>query len=212
MMKFGVVALALVVGSEALRKHSANKVNGTGGVEGGSGAINVPYFYQYNNALFPGSSCQNTVIAMALAYRGWNGNPDLITDYWGKDYAQSPAGFSDLLTREAQYQGISISSTANTNGSISRLKSLLDQGKPVPIHGYFTGYGHVVMVVGYDSGGYYVNDPAGQWRQTFGGGYTGSSSTVGKGIYYGKSAFEAAVSTSDGYSYVPLWIHELSFR
>merc|ERR1719436_1681318 len=175
MMKVGVIALALVVGSEALRKHSA-KVNGTGGVE--AGVINVPYFYQYNNALYPGSSCQNTVIAMALAFRGWNGNPDIITEYWGKDKAQTPSGFSDLLTREAAYQGISISSSANTNGSFSRLKRLLAQGKPVPIHGYFTGYGHVVMVVGYNSGGYYVNDPAGRWRQTFGGGYTGSSSTA----------------------------------
>merc|ERR1719436_2275596 len=147
MMKFGVVALALVVGSEALRKHSANKVNGTGGVEGGSGAINVPYFYQYNNALYPGSSGQNTVIAMALAYRGWNGNPDMITDSWGTDYAQTPAGFSDLLTREATHQGISLSSTANTNGSFSQLEALLDQGKPVPIHGgHFSDYG-VVMVV-----------------------------------------------------------------
>merc|ERR1719293_550302 len=145
---------------------------------------------------------------MSLKWRGWSGKPDDITAKWGKDYAQSPAGLSYLLTTEARNAGISLSSVARTQATLSQMKGYLNQGKPVPIHGYFTGYGHVVLVVGYNSGGYYVNDPAGQWRQTFGGGYTGSSSTVGKGIYYGKAAFEAAVSTSDGYSYVPLWIHE----
>merc|ERR1719229_1489434 len=178
MMKFAMVVLASAVCSEALRKHGAKKVDQNVSLS----SINVPYFYQYNNALYPGSSCENTVIAMALAYRGWNGNPDMITDSWGTDYAQTPAGFSDLLTREAAHQGISLSSTANTNGSFSQLEALLDEGKPVPIHGHFSDYG-VVMVVGYDAGGYFVNDPADQWI-----GYTGHSSTAGKAVYFGKAA------------------------
>ena len=33
----------------------------------------VPYFMQYDNRLHPSASCQNTSIAMVLAYLGWSG-------------------------------------------------------------------------------------------------------------------------------------------
>lgn len=82
----------------------------------------------------------------------------------------------------------------------------------MPVHGYFTSYGHVVLVLGYDSGGYWVNDPAGTWAGWFMGGYPGGwEPTAGDGIYYPKAAFEAAVGTSDGWSALPLWIHELQY-
>ena len=77
------------------------------------------------------------------------------------------------------------------------------------IHGFFTGYGHVIVVTGYDANGYYVNDPAGMWSQVFKGGYGGSSSTAGKNAYYSRSAFEAAVGTYDGSTSAPLWMHYL---
>lgn len=171
----------------------------------------VPYFYQYANGLYPNSSCQNTVIAMVLAWRGWSGTPDTITEYWGKDYAQTPTGFSDLLTREAAYWGVDVASTARTNANFSDLHTLLNRGIPVPVHGYFTSYGHVVLVLGYDEDGYWVNDPAGEWAERFMGGYPGGwDATVGDAIYYPKAAFEAAVGTTDGWNPVPLWIHELS--
>ena len=65
-----------------------------------------------------------------------------------------------------------------------------------------------MIVLGYDDGGYWVNDSAGEWAQSFGGGYPyGWSPSVGKEIYYQKEAFEAAVATSDGYNYLPLWYH-----
>lgn len=82
----------------------------------------------------------------------------------------------------------------------------------MPVHGYFTSYGHVVLVLGYDSGGYWVNDPVGTLAGWFMGGYPGGwEPTAGDGIYYPKAAFEAAVGTSDGWSALPLWIHELQY-
>lgn len=171
----------------------------------------VPYFYQYANRLSPGSSCQNTTIAMVLAMQGWEGDPDVITEYWGKDHAQSPAGFSEVLSSEAAYWGLGVRSTPRTNASIGDLQALLDRGLPVPVHGYFTDYGHVLLVLGYDADGYWVHDPAGEWSGRFRGGYPGGwDATVGDAIHYPKAAFEAAVGTSDGSTPLPLWIHELA--
>ena len=166
----------------------------------------VPYFFQYNNQLYPGSSCQNTSIAMVLSYLGWNGVPDDITSRFGKDRAQSPGGLAEVFNSYASSNGLSMRLEPTTNGSIAGLKAALDRGHPVIIHGYFTSYGHVVVVLGYDANGYYVHDPAGAWSQVFKGGYSGGGS--GNNVYYGKSAFETAVAT-DGYSQLPLWFHVL---
>ena len=67
------------------------------------------------------------------------------------------------------------------------------------------------MVTGYDAGGYYVNDPAGRWNQTFQGGYPNAwnEPSVGHNIYYSKRAFEAAVGTRDGSTPLALWLHTL---
>ena len=177
----------------------------------GSGSnINVPYFYQYSNALYPSRSCQNTSIAMVLAYFGWNGVPDDITAYWGKNYAQSPHGLADVFNREASWRGINARITPVTNGTIAGLQAELDAGNPTIVHGYFTSYGHVMVVLGYDANGYYVNDPAGRWSQYFQGGYPYAwNSTIGQGMYYSRAAFEAAIATWDGYTPAPLWYHQL---
>jgi len=172
----------------------------------------VPYFYQYANRLYPSSTCQNTTIAMVLAMMGWSGDPDVVTEYWGKDRAQTPQGFSEVLNGEAGYWGLPVRSIPRTNASIGDLHRLLDRGIPVPVHGFFTGYGHVLLVLGYDAEGYWVNDPAGAWNERFTGGYPyGWDSTVGEGIHYPRAAFEAAIGTSDGSTPLPIWLHELSY-
>ena len=150
------------------------------------GLPNVPYFFQYSNQLHPSASCQNTAVAMVLAYLGWSGTPDDITYAYGKDYAQSPAGLASVFNDYASRSGLSKRLTPNTSGTLAGLRAELDQGRPVITHGFFTSYGHVLVVLGYDANGYYVNDPAGAWSQVFKGGYPGSSSTAGKKIYYEK--------------------------
>ena len=144
---------------------------------------------------------------MVLAYLGWQGVPDDITQRYGKDLAQSPAGLAQVFNAYAQENGFSERLHPNTNGTLSGLRAELDRGQPVIIHGYFTGYGHVLVVVGYDQGGYYVNDPAGRWSERFKGGYSGGGS--GHNTYYTRAAFEAAVATADGYSPLALWYHSL---
>lgn len=167
-------------------------------------ALDIPYFYQYNNLYYPSATCQNTSIAMVLKNYGWLGIPDNITSVYGKNYTQSPAGLADVFNTISNQKGLSKKILPITNGTIQGLKQELDKGQPVIIHGYFTRAGHVVVVVGYDQNGYWVNDPAGVWVQTFMGGYGYNS--AGKATYYKKQPFETAVAT-DGSSFLPLWYH-----
>lgn len=177
----------------------------------GAQDLELPYFYQYANALHPSSSCQNTSLAMLLSGFGWSGDPDDITAVWGKDYAQSPWGLADLFNVEAEAAGISARLTAHVDGTLEGMRGLLDEGKPVILHGYFTSYGHVLVVLGYDEDSYLVNDPAGTWSQSFMGGYPyGWEPTAGEAIRYDRAAFEAAASTVDGWTVEPMWYHELS--
>ena len=105
--------------------------------------------------------------------------------------------------------GLSVRATPVTNGRLSELRAELSAGRPVIIHGYFTA-GHVIVVTGFDSNGYYVNDPAGRWNEVFMGGYPSwCSATEGQGLYYSKAAFETAVSRAeDGHTQLPLWFHK----
>ena len=169
----------------------------------------VPYFFQYNNSLYPGSSCQNTSVAMVLAHLGWRGRPDDITRGWGKDYAQRPHNLSYMFNTIANEEGLSAALQTTTNGTLAEFRSSLSSGYIVIAHGYFTSYGHVLVVTNFDGTHYTVNDPAGAWRETFRGGYAWSSETVGHGIRYPKEAFESAIATSNGYDFLPLWYHVL---
>jgi len=174
-----------------------------------SSSDGVPYFFQYSNRLYPGSSCQNTSVAMVLSHLGWRGVPDDITSSWGKDYAQRPHNLSYMFNNIADAEGLSGRLVTDTNGSLDEFRFKATQGEVMIVHGYFTGYGHVLVVTGFDGTHYITNDPAGVWRGTFRGGYGWSGATDGHGVRYNKDSFEAAIGTSDGYSSLALWYHTL---
>jgi uncharacterized protein YvpB len=168
--------------------------------------LDVPYFCQYENTLNPGSTCQNTSVAMVLAFYGWSGDPDTITGDWGKDHAQSPSGLAEVFESYSGPLGVGL--TPHTDGTFAGLRGLIDQGKPVIVHGYFTQYGHVVVTVGYDDSGYYVNDPAGVWSEVYQGGYDPRYCDwgfPGDTVYYDQAAFEDAIGP-DG----TCWYHEVT--
>jgi hypothetical protein len=185
---------------------------GGAAVDPGSPSNPPPYFYQYANALSPGSSCQNTSIAMVLASLGWRGVPDDITRRHGKDRAQSTAGLAAVFGEEAARAGIAARLRPTERGTLAELRALLRAGRPVIVHGYFTDFGHVMVAWGFDGTSYTVNDPAGTWSQRFGGGYpNGWEPTAGRGIRYPRAAFELAIGSFDGVTIEDgsLWYHEL---
>lgn len=178
-----------------------------------SDGVDVPYFYQYNNDNEPCCTCANTSTAMLLKWYGWSGDPDTIYAKYGKTTAQSPTGLASVFNFYATQMGIPQRLVAHTNGTVQQVRNLLAQGKPVIVHGYFTGSGHVLMLLAFDSSTYeyVVNDPAGKWAQTFMGGYPYAwSATVGKGIRYSASAVDAAIATSNGSAPVTVWYHEIT--
>jgi hypothetical protein len=168
---------------------------------------NVPYFYQYNNSINPGGSCQNTSIAMLIKfYGGTTEYPDAISSYYGTSQAQTVSGLETVFNSEAQYFGLTVRDIGHTDGTFADIQSLLAAGKPVIVHGYFTDYGHVMVITGFTGSSYICNDPAGRWSQQYGyGGYCQCNSTEGKDIYYSKSAFEDAIGPNG-----TIWYHEMT--
>ena len=160
----------------------------------------LPYYNQYDNVHYGYATCQNTSIAMVLSHYEYSIHPDTIFNEWGKDIAQSPSGLNMVYRHYARNSDIQ----TFTNASPEELRSALQQGYTAIVHGYFTGYGHVLVVRSFDGQRYYVNDPAGEWDGCFKCGYNGSYNGI---TSYDKNSFEAAVFTSDGNSYLPGWIH-----
>ena len=180
------------------------KADGVDDVDGAG----VPYFYQYDNELHPSASCQNTSIAMVLAHLGWSGQPDDITREWGKNYAQSPDGLNYVFNTIANESWLPGGLWSTTSGGIEEFRSAAASGNVIIVHGYFTGYGHVVVVTGFDGAHYTVKDPAGEWGGQFGGDYAGQPED-GEAVRYSAAQFEAAIATSDGHSFLPIWYHVL---
>jgi hypothetical protein len=168
---------------------------------------NVPYFYQYNNSINPGGSCQNTSIAMLLKYYGANAiTPDAISNTWGTSQAQTVSGFNSVCNSEAQNYGLSATCISTSSGSFSALNGLLAQGKPVAVHGYFTSYGHVMVVLAFTGTEYICNDPAGEWSQQYqNGGYSTTNATEGIQVHYGSTAFLNAIGPDN-----TLWYHYMN--
>ena len=167
----------------------------------------VPYFYQYSNSINPGGSCQNTSVAMCIKfYGGTSETPDAISGYFGTSQAQTVSGLETVFNSEAAYFGLTVRDIGHTDGTFNDIQTLLAAGKPVIVHGYFTSYGHVMVLTGYTGGEYIANDPAGQWSQTYGyGGYSQTNATEGIDIYYSKSAMESAIGPNG-----TIWYHEFT--
>ncbi|WP_293282359.1 C39 family peptidase, partial [Microcoleus sp. PH2017_36_ELK_O_B] len=71
----------------------------------------------------------------------------------------------DLATLVRDY-GLNDNYTATA--TIDAVKAHLSEGNPCITHGYFTEFGHIIVLTGYDEKGFLVHDPYGEW---FPGGY-----------------------------------------
>jgi uncharacterized protein YvpB len=165
--------------------------------------LKVPYLSQLDNELYPLGSCNTTSIAMALAYFG---HPirntqgvqleDELNQYCDRngldrhvpgDLAQivKAFGYKDDFTPAARWADV---------------KEWIDSGNPCVVHGWFTGSGHIICIIGYNSKGWVVNDPYGEWYSS---GYDTTRS--GAGLTYSYEMMQRICGT-DG----DLWIHYLA--
>jgi hypothetical protein len=130
--------------------------------------LHMPYyFYQWHNENFPSATCGITSAAMLLSRElGQRLKPDaLFRTYGGYGVGQSPERL------EKVYRDFSLQDAGSTRfGSFEEIAFQINRGAPVVAHGYFTR-GHIVLISGYNSKGFIVQDPAGEWARYNYGGY-----------------------------------------
>jgi len=166
--------------------------------------LNIPYKSQLDNALNPTGACNVTSFAMVMAYfqiKGSTGVGQLEDELY--QYMENN-GLSrwdpyDLATMARSY---GLVDNFTTRGTLSDIRKAIAEGRPCIIHGYFTTFGHIVVVRGYDPYGFFVNDPYGEWTSS---GYRNDLS--GANLHYSNSLIQAKCSP-EGEDY--LWIHRLS--
>ncbi len=164
---------------------------------------NFPYFSQLDNEQNPTGSCNVTSVAMVLKYLGAKRNPrykNLFGQFEDELYAymldrglsrHSPADLAFVVKEYGCFDEF------RSDATLKQVKDWLDDGNPVIIHGYFTAFGHIMPVKGYDDYGLIVNDPYGEW---FSDGYRTDLS--GEGLHYSYDLIER-VCIPDG----SFWVH-----
>jgi uncharacterized protein YvpB len=168
----------------------------------------IPYKSQRDNEENPDGACNVTSLAMCLEYLGTK--------------RRTRAGqFEDELYQYAIRQGLSrhdphdlaviverygCRDDFRTHATIEQVQDWLADGKPAVIHGYFTSFGHIVVLTGFDEKGFLVHDPYGEWTST---GYDrnvpGYKNEKGKYIHYSYRLIRA-LCIPDG----SFWVHFIS--
>lgn len=125
----------------------------------------IPYKSQRDNYLNPDGSCNVTSLAMCMRFLGVARKTD---------YGQ----FEDELYEYATNNGLSrhdphdlavivedygLRNNFLSDGNMEIAKEWLADGNPAVIHGYFTDFGHIVVLAGYDEYGFLCHDPFGEW-------------------------------------------------
>ncbi len=163
--------------------------------------LDVPYHSQHNNRENPSGACNVTCMAMMLKYYGVDSRTqadlerdvqledvlyrktrewDIQYGFTGSTKTRHTPNYLIRLFREwgDKYgKGGLQNSYFNPSASEADMKRHIAQGNPVVIHGYFTNYGHIIVVKGYDdiTQEWICNDPNGKWLG-YQGGYDKSAS------------------------------------
>lgn len=171
-----------------------------------SKVLNVPYKSQLDNALNPTGACNVTCFAMVMAYlqiRGRTTVGQLEDELYRYMETHGLSRWEpDDLARMATAYGLQDEFTMR--GTLADLRKAISLGYPCIIHGYFTSFGHIIVVRGYDQTGFFVNDPYGEWTSS---GYRNDWS--GENLHYSNGLIQR-VCSPEGEDYI--WIHRLSKR
>lgn len=163
---------------------------------------NVPFKSQLDNRLNPTGSCNVTSLAMCLEFlkaprRQSNGQfEDELYEYAiAQGYNRhSPQDLAQIVRDYGKKDDFTVW------GTFDRCKDHLAVGNPCVIHGYFTSFGHIIVLVGYDDKGFIVHDPYGEW---FSSGYRTDLS--GEFLHYSYGLIERTC-IPDG----QFWVHYIS--
>ncbi|MFZ1029901.1 MAG: C39 family peptidase [Limnoraphis robusta] len=166
--------------------------------------LKVPYHSQLNNLENPNGACNVTCVAMVLKYYGVDSRSaqdinndvqleDVLfrkTEEWDQQYGYTgstktrhiPEFLQRLLREwgEEHGPGKLQNTSFKTVTTETEIKQHLAKGHPVIIHGYFTNFGHIIVIKGYDEKEkvWICNDPNGKWLG-YRGGYADASISGG---------------------------------
>lgn len=166
--------------------------------------LNVPYESQLDNELNPTGACNVTSYAMVMAYLQVKGRTNIAQLEDELYEYMERSGLSRWepqdLARMGRAYGLKVDLTLQ--GNLNDIRKAISEGRPCIIHGYFTSFGHILVVRGYDQKGFFVNDPYGEWSIY---GYQNEAS--GEDLYYSNELIKAKCSP-EGENFV--WLHRLS--
>jgi uncharacterized protein YvpB len=167
--------------------------------------LNVPWFSQLDNQLNPTGACNVTSVAMCLNYlglpspSGWQLEDEFYQCCEDNDLSRhSPVDLAKLIAHYGYKDNF------QSRAKWDDVKQWLNNGNPVIVHGWFTDFGHIMPIIGYNDDGWIVNDPNGKWLEARGE-YDTNASGAGRTYSYG--AMEAVCGPDAGGE---LWIHFVS--
>lgn len=131
--------------------------------------LSVPYKSQLDNWHNPSGSCNVTSLAMCLEFLKADRNPryknrfqqfeDELYQY-ALDHKLSRHSPADLAKIVSAYGRRDLYTEFAT---IQNVQDWIEGGNPAITHGYFTTFGHILVIVGFDKAGFIVHDPYGEW-------------------------------------------------
>ncbi|OAB62094.1 peptidoglycan-binding protein [Leptolyngbya valderiana BDU 20041] len=127
--------------------------------------LECPYLWQLDNFENPTGACNVTSVAMCLKYFRI---PQRTNASQFEDELYRYA-IDNNLSRHSPYDLAKIirdygcTDEFRTNATIDEVKDWVADLNPAIVHGYFTSFGHILVVVGYDERGFFVHDPYGEW-------------------------------------------------
>ena len=164
--------------------------------------LGVPYRSQMDNFYNPTGACNVTSLAMCMDFsrvprrkRTGQFEDELYEYALAKGYSRlDPYDLAKIVKDYGAQDFFTESST------IDEVQDWLASGNPAVIHGYFTSFGHIIVAVGYDSEGFFVHDPYGEWFES---GYNTDAS--GAYLHYSYRLIRR-VCMPDG----KFWVHFIS--
>lgn len=166
-----------------------------------------PYFSQRDNHLNPSGACNVTSLAMCLYWLGIRGDktyPQLEDQLYDRCEKRGwsrhdPMGLKPLV------ESYGLKDNFTCSGTLKDIRDAIDNDIPCVLHGYFTRFGHLIVVKGYTDNAFVVCDP---WGEYFESGY--DTSVSGDSLKYSVALISRVCSPESVSNPKDIWLHRIS--
>lgn len=151
--------------------------------------LKVPYMSQLDNGATGYQECQTSAIAMAVASLP---APPVADDLL---YRKVVRQYGDTTIADAHRQALAqlkVPARFRMDATVAEIEEQIRRGRPVPLgmlhHGPVTkpsGFGHWIVLIGFDAVAWFVHDPHGE-QDLRNGGWVKSGGTTGRSLRYSR--------------------------